>query len=206
VILVNKTNGSRTIINRKQPTGPYLLDRAHLGELEPGMLYFDGHEREAALQALEVFPGVPTFLDAGSLRPGTEVLAPRVDYLIASERFAQQWTGLEALDTPDRRWEALAQLRQVNSQKVVITQGENGLVFHEGSQYRAMEAFKVEALDTTAAGDIFHGALAWALVEKYPFEEALRLASMTASLSVAVRGGRPSIPDLKRVLEALGNG
>jgi sulfofructose kinase len=206
VILVNQANGSRTIINRKQPTGPYILDQARLRELEPGMLYFDGHEREAAQQALEAFPGVPTVLDAGSLRPGTEMLAPLVDYLIASERFALQWAGLEALDTPNRRQEALGRLRKLNPGKVVVTLGEHGLVFHEGGQYRAMEAFKVEAVDTTAAGDIFHGALAWALVKHYPFEEALRLASMTASLSVTVRGGRPSIPDPERVLETLRNG
>jgi sugar/nucleoside kinase (ribokinase family) len=58
-------------------------------------------------------------------------------------------------------------------------------------------------VDTTAAGDIFHGAFAYALFEKLSFWDSLKFANMTASLSVRVRGGRGSIPRVAEVREAL---
>jgi ribokinase len=58
-------------------------------------------------------------------------------------------------------------------------------------------------VDTTAAGDIFHGAFAFAVAQSMPLWESLRFASMAAALSVEVAGGRTSIPALKQVKEAL---
>jgi sugar/nucleoside kinase (ribokinase family) len=69
-----------------------------------------------------------------------------------------------------------------------------------------MPAFAVQAVDTTAAGDIFHGALVYAISRQKQIEEALRFASLTASLSVQKAGGRTSIPALHEVTEALACG
>ena len=77
------------------------------------------------------------------------------------------------------------------------------MLLDDGSGYRHMPAFPAKAVDTTAAGDIFHGALVFALAQQMPLWEALRLASMTASLSVRVRGVRAAIPALAQVQAAL---
>ena len=73
----------------------------------------------------------------------------------------------------------------------------------DGSGFRHMPAFPALCVDTTGAGDIFHGAFAFAITRAMPFWESLRFASMAASLSVRVPGGRNSIPTLSQVEEAL---
>jgi sugar/nucleoside kinase (ribokinase family) len=160
---------------------------------------FDGHEPAASLAALEAFPDAVSILDAGSWREGTAELAKRVDYLAASERFALQATGAPGLAAePDRR-ECVRLLRERYDTVVVATLGERGLIGDDGAGFFHLPAFPARAVDTTAAGDIFHGAFAWALARALPFGEALRIGSMAASLSTRKTGGRASIPALTEV-------
>src|SRR5262249_10882813 len=113
VILVNRQNGSRTIVNRKVPAPGLALEIPSGLALDPRVLLFDGHEPDAALRAMERFPRAKTVLDAGSLRDGTRALVGRVDYLVSSERFARQVTGRPLLDsTADRA--AVAALSALN--------------------------------------------------------------------------------------------
>lgn len=78
---------------------------------------------------------------------------------------------------------------------VCITCGADGAVFIGGSQLEWLPAFKVEAVDTTAAGDAFNGALAVALAEGKSAQQALRWAAAAAALSVTRAGAQPSLPD-----------
>lgn len=207
VLLVSRRNGSRTIVNRKPRSAPLVLPPELLLPLAPRMLLFDGHERDASLQALQLFPGALSLLDAGSWREGTEALAGRVHYLAASERFAQQATGLDALLDPPGQRLCLARLRRrfPAPPVIIVTLGEQGLILDEGDgrDFRHLPAFPAPAVDTTAAGDIFHGALAFALLRGQPLWEALRFASMSASLSVRKPGGRSSTPTPAEVEAAL---
>jgi sugar/nucleoside kinase (ribokinase family) len=164
---------------------------------------FDGHELPASLAALRAFPEAVSILDAGSWREGTAQLAGRVDYLAASERFALQASGLAHLNNDDARRACVGHLREQYSTAVIVTLGEHGLVADDGSGFLHLPAYPATAVDTTAAGDIFHGAFAHAVARGMPFREGLRLASLTASLSVRVAGGRRSIPTLDKVKEEL---
>jgi sugar/nucleoside kinase (ribokinase family) len=65
-----------------------------------------------------------------------------------------------------------------------------------------VRAFKAEPVDTTAAGDIFHGAFVYGLIKGMSFQEILRFASVAAGLSVLRRGGRTSVPNLRQVQRA----
>jgi sugar/nucleoside kinase (ribokinase family) len=94
-------------------------------------------------------------------------------------------------------------LRERFSTTVVVTLGEQGLIADDGSGFRLVPAFPTHAVDTTGAGDIFHGAFGFAITQAMPFWESLRFAAMAASLSVRMRGGRGSIPTLAQVQEAL---
>ena len=203
LILINKQNGSRTIVNRKAPAAPLHCDPIALAELKPGVLLFDGHELEASLAALDAFPDAVTILDAGSWRTGTAGLAGKVRYLAASERFALQATGLPGLREPTQQRTCVARLREQHSNIVVVTMGERGLVADDGTGFFHLPAWPARTVDTTAAGDIFHGALVWSVARKLEFRECLRFASMAAALSVEKPGGRASIPPLARVKEAL---
>lgn len=204
VILVNRGSGSRTIINRKAPGARFRLDGALLGRWAPRVLLFDGHEPEASFQALEAFPEAFSILDAGSVRDGTLRLAGEVDCLAASERFARQAARLSDLASEERAREALTFLQsRFEAPQTVVTLGERGLVADDGTGRHRLPAFPATAVDTTAAGDIFHGALAFAALRSWEFRAGLRFASMAASLSVRRHGGRPSMPALAEVEEAL---
>jgi sugar/nucleoside kinase (ribokinase family) len=152
---------------------------------------------------MERVPQARIVLDAGSLRDGTRELARRVDYLVSSERFALQVTGRQRLSSDAELAAAVAALHGLNGRPVVITLGPRGLVHGTGDGFEHMPAFPVQAVDTTAAGDIFHGAFAYGVLKGLPWHEVLRLAGMAAALSAAAPGGRRSIPSLERVREAL---
>jgi sulfofructose kinase len=198
-IMVNRSNASRTIINRKATAPALTLDHSKLAGLEPRLLLFDGHEATASLQAMKAFSSATTVLDAGSLREGTQVLAPRVHYLACSERFATQFTGVSDIQG---NWKTcLRRLRELNGNVVVVTLGERGVLFDDGRQQGHLAALSVKAVDTTAAGDIFHGAFAFALLRGVDLGGALRLAMVAAGLSVQRFGGRPSVPELAAALD-----
>jgi sugar/nucleoside kinase (ribokinase family) len=200
-ILSNRRNGSRTICNRKRPTDSLALDRAEIIALQPSLLLFDGHELDASLEVMRIFPEAITMLDAGSLRKGTETLSRQVDYLVCSERFAGQLTGEREVSS---NWRGcLKQLRALNGKVAVVTLGTQGVAFDDGHERDHLPALAVKAVDTAAAGDIFHGAFAYGLVKQMKLREALRLANVAAGLSVEKTGGRVSIPDLDTVNNTL---
>ncbi len=159
-------------------------------------MLFDGHELPASLSALHAFPKAVSILDAGSWREGTAQLAGKVDYLAASQRFAVDATGITDLDTEVHRRQCILQLRKTYDTTVIVTLGEQGVIADDGNGYVHLQAYPAKAVDTTAAGDIFHGAFAYALIQAMPFRACLRFASLAAGLSVRTAGGRCSIPDL----------
>jgi len=205
IILINKKTASRTVVNRKIRGGALHLDETTLQRMSPRVLLFDGHELQASLMALRAFPGAVSILDAGSWREGAAQLAGKVDYLAASERFASQASGLAHLGNEDNRRACVRDLREQYTTVVIVTLGEHGLVADDGSGFFHLPAYPAPAIDTTAAGDIFHGAFAHAVISGMPFREGLRFASLTASLSVRVAGGRRSIPSLDKVKEEFAN-
>jgi sulfofructose kinase len=202
IILVNEQAGSRTIVNRTVGANQHgALTLNAFADESPRLLLFDGHELQASLDSMERWPEAHTMLDAGSLREGTRVLAGKVDHLVASERFACQLTGLSSLDSTSQRAAAIDALQVLNGHEVVITLGENGLIAGGPGTWRHIPALRADTIDSTGAGDIFHGALAFHLLRHAPTMElddaALHFASKAAAASVEKRGSSPSIPDLE---------
>jgi sulfofructose kinase len=205
VILVNAGNGSRTIVNRKTPQAALRLDPLLVAQISPRVLLFDGHELDAAETALVAFPNAVSILDGGSLRAGTAALAKRVNHLVASERFALQSTGLPDLVSDENQRACLRQLRAPArpGATLVVTLGEQGLIYEVEGECRHLLAYPAEARDTTGAGDVFHGAYAYGVLGGLPFGATLRLALKAASLSVQKFGARQSIPDLELLRKEL---
>lgn len=194
VILV-KPDGKRALVNYKGDTRPLPAERFHPPEEIVRVVLFDGHEpglSEAALPWARR-QGALTVLDAGSLHPGTRSLAFSVDHLVASEKFAAQWLGRP---DPDQALAALAEC----SPCVVITLGERGLIWRRGNESGAMPAFTITAVDTTGAGDAFHGAYAAGLAAGMDWKTLLRFASAAGALcctKLGARSGIPSRPELE---------
>jgi sulfofructose kinase len=184
-----KPDGRRTVVNYHGETGYLPGDSLDFSGLHPGAILFDGHEPWLSLALLEAVKGsgIPTLLDAGSVHAGTRALVDQVDTLACSEKFAREFTGLADPETAVVRLGGLASA-------AVVTLGRDGLVWSRGGMVRRLPAFEVDAVDSTGAGDVFHGALAVALAEEQPWERALRFASAAAALSCTRRGARPGIP------------
>lgn len=188
VILV-KPDGKRTVVNHQAQTPPLPAGAVDFSCCRPKAILLDGHEPliSPPLARWARGQGIPTILDAGSVREGTLELAPRVDYLAASWKFARDFTGEK---DPD---DALAVLSRI-APCAVITLGEEGLVWQRGMERGRLPAFSVEAADTTGAGDVFHGAFALGLTRGQDFHSLLTYASAAGALCCRRLGARPSIP------------
>lgn len=193
VVLV-KPDGSRALVSYKGETGLVSVDAIDYSEVAAAVLLFDGHEPALSEALLE--RSAIKVLDAGSVHAGTESLMFRVDYLVCSEKFARQWL---ADDDPERALEHLAE----RSPAVVITLGDKGLIWKKAGLKGQLPAFPVESVDTTGAGDAFHGAFAAALAAGMSWVETLRFASAAGAACCEVLGARPGLPDLGRVSRLL---
>lgn len=89
---------------------------------------------------------------------------------------------------------------------VVITLGARGVFLAHDGAFKFIHAFDVKPVDTTAAGDVFNGALAVALGEGWKLEEAVRFANAAGALSVQKIGAQPSAPQRAEILELLNTG
>jgi sulfofructose kinase len=189
MILV-KPDGKRTVVNFKEETPPLEPGQVDLSRLAPGVLLMDGHEPELSLTLIREARrrGVPTVLDAGSVQSGAGRLAGHVDHLIASSRFARELTG--EIDAR-RALRSLSTLAPV----VAVTLGEEGFLWRREDREEHWPALPVEVVDTTGAGDVFHGAYALEIARGGSVEGAFRMARAAAALSCTGLGARSPIPD-----------
>jgi len=186
--ILAKPDGARSVVNFKGDIPWLTADAARL-TLQPQVILFDGHEpvlsEELCYQAKT--RGIPTVLDAGSRHRGTEELAMHVDYLVASAKFARQWCGTDNMQQA---------LEQLSAQRdcVVITLGETGLIWSGDGQTGSLPALNVKVVDSTGAGDAFHGAFALGLARGMAWEEMLRFASRAGALACTKLGARQGLP------------
>lgn len=149
---------------------------------------------EAALRQARRL-GIPTVGDWSDARHWE--LTQYIDYLLVSEECAAEVLGR---NDPEA---ALEKLRQFDGQVVGITLGEQGFLYDAGEGLRHVPALPVEVVDTTGAGDVFHGAYAYAVAMGYTLARCALFASVTAALSCQALG-RSGIPDaalVNRLLE-----
>ena len=127
-----------------------------------------------------------------------EALWPLVDLLVLNETEARMLSGLASVDEHNAG-EAAALLARRGPGDVIVTLGEHGVVWVSAAGERKFPAHKVQAVDTTAAGDTFIGALAALLTEGAGMEDALRHALAAAALCVTRPGAQASMPNRAEV-------
>ena len=190
VILV-KPDGKRTVVNYKHPEIPPPADpAAFLANCRPKVILFDGHEPHLTPVFMEHARrgGIPTVLDAGSVHAGTRKIVGAVDYIVASEKFSRDFTGEKDVVHAAQKLNSFALA-------VIVTRGEAGIVWQTAEGSGQLDAFAVEAVDTTGAGDAFHGAFAAGLSKKMDWPGLLRYSSAVGALTCTRYGARLSIPD-----------
>ncbi|WP_392565959.1 PfkB family carbohydrate kinase [Utexia brackfieldae] len=210
-IIVNNQTGARTIVTRKLNTPPRLtiFEKEKLqawmnnisNHAEIAIL-IDGHEPELSEYVIHHFPDAKVVMDAGSLRESNLYLAKYTDYLVASENFALAYSGLDKLTSKQDLMQILQKMAQIAKGQVFITLGEKGCAYLADNKINIIPSYLCKAVDTTGAGDIFHGAFIYGVSYGWEIETIIEFASLTASLSIEQRGVRNAMPDLCAVNKA----
>lgn len=197
-IIVNKKNASRTIFAYRDKS--MKMENTNI-RIKPDYALFDGEDFEIATKVIRNNPDCITILDAGRAKYSTIKLGKMVNYLVASKNFAEDFTGVK-INYKD--YNSLVKvynlLEKDFTANIVITLESHGCLYKIDGKVKIMPGYKVKAIDTTGAGDIFHGAFVYALVKGYSYEDILRIANITGALSTTKIGGRYSIPDINEVL------
>jgi ribokinase len=148
--------------------------------------------------------GARTILDPAPAQPLPPGLLASVDILTPNESEACHLLGRPVTRVaPEEAPELARALRRLGPRSIVLKLGEQGCYCLHGDVELRAPGFAVEARDTTAAGDTFNAALAVALAEEKPVEEALRFANAAAAISVTRLGAQASVPTRREVDEFL---
>ncbi len=196
-ISINKGDGKRTIFWHRGSV-PHLRSKdVDLGPFPNARIFHtDGLMIEAAIEAAGQARerGLTVVLDAGTMREGSQALVSLVDVLIASERFSLSLVG--ATEPPEKALEAL---RKWGPKEVVITLGSNGSVGLCDEEIIYQKAFPIQAVDTTGAGDVYHGAYIYGLLQGWDMSGCMRFASATSALKCMEIGARKGIPSIEEI-------
>lgn len=132
-------------------------------------------------------------LNPAPARELPDELLTLVDIITPNETEAEKLTGI-AVKNDDDAAKAAQALHNKGIKTVIITLGSRGVWASVEGKGQRVPGFKVEAVDTIAAGDTFNGALITALLEEKPLADAIRFAHAAAAIAVTRKGAQPSVP------------
>jgi sulfofructose kinase len=204
LIYVERRSGERHVHPRRDPglrLPPEAIDPALVQSARALHLDADHPEAAARAAALARGAGAAVLLDLDGPFPGVDALLAGADFPIVSRRFAE-WIsgGSSAVD-------GLRELLRRGARLAVATLGPEGaLALSAGDREPILcPGFRVEARDTTGAGDVFHAAFAFGLLQGWGAARVLRTANAAAALScrsIGAQGGLPERPELEAFLAA----
>lgn len=142
--------------------------------------------------------GTRVVLNPAPAQPLPAELLALVDLITPNQTEAELLTGVRVTNEASAR-QAAARFHQMGIGEVMITLGSQGVYCSKGQQQALIAGFRVEAVDTTAAGDTFNGALLAADLASASFQDAVRFAHGAAALSVTRFGAQSSIPTRQEV-------
>jgi sugar/nucleoside kinase (ribokinase family) len=210
IVHVHAETGERVFSGVSRPTDrqlrPEELDRDYITSAD--YLHLEGYHAEAALQAAQWMQaaGKTVVLDGSKtnrpVRGHLRALIPHVDVLISGSGFVQNLTGEEDIR------EALTAARAMGPRIVVQTEGEAGsnTVARQPdgtTDFFHTPAFPCRVIDTTGAGDVFHGAFIVGMIYGWPLREIARFATAVSALKCTRLGGRAGIPTFEEVMAFL---
>lgn len=190
-ILVDE-HGERIIVNYPSPDlspSAYWFDHIDFSQWDVVLADVRWHEGAKRAFTLARQAGVMTVLDGDMTPQDITELVALSDHAVFSA------PGLLRLTEVAASAEALTRAKMITNGHVYVTQGADGCQWLENGELRHQSGFAVDVVDTTGAGDVFHGALAVALAQGNTTTEAVRFASGVAALKCTRPGGRAGIPD-----------
>ena len=190
-IIANTKVGSRTILTYRPHEmkweGNLVLDN-------PDIILMDGQEYELSKKILKQYKDAISIIDAG--RPVDEVieLSHMVDYIVCSHEFAESMTNTSLKNADKETLETcFKKMEEIFKNHIIITLESTGSLYRDQDTIKLMPAIKVKAVDSTGAGDLFHGAFTYAISKKLPMEKVMQIATVAGGISVTKLGGRNSV-------------
>ncbi|MCK4384980.1 MAG: hypothetical protein KAW52_01825 [candidate division Zixibacteria bacterium] len=215
-IWVDKNTGKRTVaLDKTKLNHTKINELEFLNSISTRFLHIDAREPEVNIFMSRWAKnlGAKVSLDVGSLRSAVNSVFPFVNHLIVSKRFA---CGFTKLSDP---FSACRQLMKEGFETVVVTIGEDGCICGSSRGFTTSgspgeldmsgredkifhsSGFPVEVVDTTGAGDVFHGAFIYGLLQKWNLKKTARFACATAAIKCRKLGGRSGIANLAEVTD-----
>ncbi len=199
IVLSNQATGTRTIIM-------YVPKHEHMPDFTPDfapdIILLDGQEYEASKKLLKDYPNAISIIDADRDKKEIIELATKVNYLVCSKAFAEKVTGIKMdFNYKQSLVDVYNKMEIMFKNLIVITLEADGCLYKHQGQLKIMPSIKVKTVDSTGAGDIFHGAFAYGVAQGFDYEKVLKFANIAGALSVTRMGGYKSIPTLEEVQE-----
>ena len=154
------------------------------------LLHIDGHDTPAVARAASFARanGIPVTVDVDTIYHGFDEVLPNTDYLIASSEFPAAFTGV---DDPFRALETIQ--KEFGMRVAGMTLGAHGALARENGLFHYSPAYVVNCVDTTGAGDVFHGAFCYAVLQGMAMPDALEFSNAMAALNCTALGARGGI-------------
>lgn len=202
MILVDESSGKRTIMSDRPTNTEFLVTDIPVDLIKSArFLHLDGTSRRAAVAAARIArqAEVPVVLDADILVCDNEIepLIGFTDVLITSQGFSESFTGIT---DPLKAAETMS---SYGPTVTIVTMGPMGSVGVFDGHVHRTPGFEVEVVDTTGAGDVYHGAFIFGLLHKWSFVKSAEFASAVAAMSCTKLGGRAGIPGLEQAVSFL---
>jgi sugar/nucleoside kinase (ribokinase family) len=195
-ILIDKTTGERTIIWTRDDRLKMLPEEVPLDSIAMGrILHLDGHDAPAAAHAAREARrlGVMVVVDAETVKDGTREMIAHADHVVASSEFPERFTG------KTDRLEAMSKIKEGGAACVVSTLGKTGSICLFEGRVVETPGFRVDCVDSTGAGDVFHAAFVFGLAKSWEMEKILEFSNAAAALNCTEIGARAGIKSLEEI-------
>jgi sulfofructose kinase len=199
-IIIDKSSGERTILWQRDDKLNFSESELNKEDICNGkILHLDGTDPAASLRAATWAQeqNIPAVMDLDIVVPDSKAILEKVDFLITSSNFPPEFTGVS--DPVG----ALLQLQHYCSGFVAMTLGSQGAMCVIGDECISFPALKVRVVDSTGAGDIFHGGFIYGLMQNWPLNKIMAFANAAAGLSCAYLGARSGIRPLSEIMQSM---
>jgi len=139
--------------------------------------------------------GKPVLLDANIIFKNTNKLLPYIDYLVSSENFLYEYSNSQDIKSSLKKIK-----KDFNTEVLITTLGRKGSVVLLNNEIVYIEAFNVDAIDTTGAGDVYHGGFLFGILKGWDIKDIMIFSSAVAALKCTSYGGWKGIPDMGSVI------
>jgi sulfofructose kinase len=195
-ILIDRATGERTVLWQRNDCLRLDPESMTAEKITSGrLLHIDAHDTATVAKAAQIAREhrIPVTVDVDTIYHGFDQVLPHVDYLVASSEFPVQWTNER---DPFRALEMIQE--EFHIPVAAMTLGALGALARVEGSFIYSPAFVVNCADTTGAGDVFHGAFCYAVLQKMPMRETLEFSNAMAALNCTALGARGGISTIEQ--------